>query len=381
MQKLRINLLTTGRFHLCDLARELDLLGHEVRFYSYVPKLRTRNFGLKDKCNYTIFLYIFPLLLLKKFFKIKSLDKILDQFTIIWLDIVASVIMKPCDVFIGMSGIAARSARIMKEKYNAKILIERGSRHILSQKEILSKIHQLYPSTNIVSEFDVKREMRTYELADTIVIPSRHVEESFTERGYKKVKLFKNPYGVSLKMFPPTDAPGQANPTIIMVGTWSLRKGCDLLLKAWRQLERVKLIHVGSITDFDMPDDKGLEHYDAVNQWRLKLFYKRAHVFVLPSREDGFGMVLAQALACGLYLVCSDRTGGEDLLDYLSNKDLITVVPADNVPALVNAVRNSLEKAVKKSGLRNFIEGAKVHLDWRAYGERYNKFLLNSFDI
>ena len=36
---------------------------------------------------------------------------------------------------------------------------------------------------------------------------------------------------------------------------------------------------------------------------------------VLPSIQDGFGMVLAQALCCGLPIISSANTGGKDLLE------------------------------------------------------------------
>jgi len=48
---MRIALLTSGRFTLVDLARELDALGHDVKLYSLVPRRITRRFGLPDRCN------------------------------------------------------------------------------------------------------------------------------------------------------------------------------------------------------------------------------------------------------------------------------------------------------------------------------------------
>lgn len=50
-QKLKIGILTSGRFHVCDLARELSRFGHDVRFYSLVPPHRTKQFGLPHECN------------------------------------------------------------------------------------------------------------------------------------------------------------------------------------------------------------------------------------------------------------------------------------------------------------------------------------------
>src|SRR5262249_36569992 len=47
----------------------------------------------------------------------------------------------------------------------------------------------------------------------------------------------------------------------------------------------------------------------------LPEFFARAHVFVLPSRYDGWGVVVNQALAAGLPVICSDAVGaGHDLV-------------------------------------------------------------------
>jgi hypothetical protein len=44
--RLRVAIATAGRFHVLDLARELNALGYAVDFYSYVPKTRALRFGL-----------------------------------------------------------------------------------------------------------------------------------------------------------------------------------------------------------------------------------------------------------------------------------------------------------------------------------------------
>ena len=59
---LRIAIATGGRFHVLDLARELDALGHEVRFYSYVPKARALKFGLPARCHVSLLPFMWPLI-------------------------------------------------------------------------------------------------------------------------------------------------------------------------------------------------------------------------------------------------------------------------------------------------------------------------------
>jgi glycosyltransferase involved in cell wall biosynthesis len=49
-------------------------------------------------------------------------------------------------------------------------------------------------------------------------------------------------------------------------------------------------------------------------QEELVAHYGTAHCFVMASIEEGMAMVQMQALACGLPLICTPHTGGEDLL-------------------------------------------------------------------
>src|SRR5205814_2148833 len=91
------------------------------------------------------------------------------------LDRSVSVMLEPCDVFICMSGIYLGAALLAQQKYGAKVWLERGSRHILSQHEILAAI----PGANQPTSDVIARELEGYTKADKIVVPSRHVFESF----------------------------------------------------------------------------------------------------------------------------------------------------------------------------------------------------------
>jgi glycosyltransferase involved in cell wall biosynthesis len=176
-------------------------------------------------------------------------------------------------------------------------------------------------------------------------------------------------------MFQPTEAPPPENPTILMVGGWSYRKGCDVLVEALRQLSGVKLLHVGPVLDCPLPNEPWFEHHDPVHQSKLVEFYARGHVFALASREEGLPFVQAQALACGLPLVCTDRTGGEDLAQHLGAAERITVVPHDNAAALAAALKKSLGRALKERGLRQHLGASLNSLSWRAYAERYVRYV------
>jgi glycosyltransferase involved in cell wall biosynthesis len=299
--KLRVNILSSGRFHVLDLARELDALGIvDVRFYSYVPRKRAEIFGLPKRCHVGFLPFLFPFIGLERLLP-GLLPRLIERCTCWGLDLLAILRMRPCDVVICMSGIYLLAPKFAKRRYGALILLHRGSQHVLAQDEILSKV----PNAKRPSAFTINRELKGYQIADRIVIASDHVAKTFELYSDLHKKLFKNVYGVALEQFPLRTVPSLSNKTILHVGHWSYRKGVDNLTYAIKEIPSARLIHVGSIVDIPFPDHPRFVHYDPVPQWRLKEFYSAAHVFAFPSREDGFGVVLTQALASGLRIVCT----------------------------------------------------------------------------
>ena len=369
MTPLKVAIATVGRFWVLDLARELAALGHHVAFWSSVTRSAAASFGLPADAYRSLLPRLLPLLALRRFGG-PVLSPFANRQVIVQTDRLIASRLEPCDVFIGMSGVAVESARVAQTRYGAKVFIERGSRHVSSQKAILDDLRDRGMAGEAVPDWVVDRELAGYALADRVVVPSLHVEQSFRDLGFPAEKLFRNPFGVDLSMFAPTPAPAGVPPTLLFVGAWSYRKGVDVLVAAWRQLEGVRLLHVGAVVDAPLPDAPGFTHVDAVSQSRLRDYYARAHVFVMASREEGLALVQAQALACGLPLVCTDRTGGEDLQRMLDDPAWVSVVPSDDAGALAAAIRAMLSKALS-SDRERVLGPAREQLGWAAYGARY----------
>ena len=367
-RRLRIAIATNGRFHVLDLARELDALGHEVRFYSWVPRRMALSYGLPARCHVNLLPLLAPLVAWQRFSP-RVAPTLRERLITEAIDRTIAAVLEPCDVFIGMSGLILNAARAARRNHGAQIYLERGSRHILSQREILSDRPSAGPS-----DYTVSRELAGYALADRIAIPSSQVAESFARDPPAEAKLFVNPYGVDLDMFPERmSLPANEPKTVLAVGGWTYRKGADVLTQAIRSLDGVRLLHVGPLVDTPFPKDARFTHVDAVPQHRLAAYYSQAHVFALASREEGLALVQAQALAVGLPLVCTDRTGGIDLAHSPGLAERISVVPHGNPQALRDALARALRTA---ETLAPLLPADRASLSWRAYGERYSAELL-----
>ena len=366
-RKLRVGIATSGRFHLLDLAREIDAVGTaEVRFYSYVSRKRAEAFGLPRRCHVALLPFLFPLVGMERVFP-KVLPRTIERLMCWALDIATIVRMRRCDVFICMSGMYLQAPRFAKWWYGAKVCIHRSSQHILAQDQILSQL----PQAQRPSQFIIGREISGYALADRIVIPSTRVAETFAPWPTLAAKLAQNTFGVDLTQFPLRTGSLPSDPTVLFVGSWSYRKGVDVLADAIEAMEGVVLIHVGALVDVPFPKHPRFVHHDAVPQWQLKNFYEAAHVFALASREEGLAVVQCQALASGLPLVCTDRTGGIDLAAFPGLARLIRVVPADNSQALGCALAQALDDAIGKTGVAPISEAERQALGWRDYALRH----------
>src|SRR5215470_12672879 len=97
-QRLRVAIATAGRFHVLDLARELNALGYPVDFYSFVPKARALRFGLPSACHQSLLPIALPALALERF--VPTLPQRAREW-LLYKSVNLGVItrLRPCDLF------------------------------------------------------------------------------------------------------------------------------------------------------------------------------------------------------------------------------------------------------------------------------------------
>lgn len=92
--------------------------------------------------------------------------------------------------------------------------------------------------------------------------------------------------------------------------------------------------------------DEGVEdfvHFLGVLSWEdLRQLYWAGDIFVFPTHYEIFGMVLVEALACGLRIVSTPCPAAKDIFSECSNAGLM--VPLRDSPALGKACRTLFEK-------------------------------------
>ena len=101
------------------------------------------------------------------------------------------------------------------------------------------------------------------------------------------------------------------HPTIVFVGRADdPRKNVDLLIATAKQLPEIRVILVGDPPRGPLPSNVVSTGFVA----DVAAHLRRATVFALPSRQEGFGIVVAEALAAGLPVVTTPSAGPEELV-------------------------------------------------------------------
>jgi starch synthase len=220
---------------------------------------------------------------------------------------------------IGRAGEATDTLSLASAR-GATVVCHCGSWHILEQQRLMDEeADRIGVPREPYHPFETERELREYHLVDRIMVSSEAARQSFIRQGVEAARVVSIPPGVDISMFsPPTQArcPG----AIISVGTVGLRKGQYHLIRAFQQLKarNASLTLVGTIMrGWDKRlhlDQPGLRTTGHVGRSRVIEELRRASVFVLASVEDGFGLVIAQAMACGLPVIATEATGIRDLI-------------------------------------------------------------------
>ena len=150
-----------------------------------------------------------------------------------------------------------------------------------------------------------------------------------------------------------------ADKVVISVGQFIPRKGFDILLEACESFLDVNtefLIIGGTKDDLERVTEKKIPQnvkvYPFMPKQRLFQYYHAADFFVLPTKEDVWGLVVNEAMACGLPVLTTDRCGAG--LEMVKSGKNGWIIPTDNVEALSSGIF----KILQQSSLRNQENGA-----------------------
>jgi glycosyltransferase involved in cell wall biosynthesis len=161
----------------------------------------------------------------------------------------------------------------------------------------------------------LEKEEEEYRMADYLLCPSDFVVKTFLDEGFLPEKLVRHTYGFDEKVYYPNGASNKHNPglTMLFVGVCAVRKGVHYALEAWLQSPACKNGTFQIAGEFlpayaeklapmlSHPSVKMLGHRNDVPE-----LMRKSDIMILPSIEEGYGLVIAEAMGSGCVPLASD---------------------------------------------------------------------------
>ena len=214
----------------------------------------------------------------------------------------------------------------------------------------------------------------TFALADAVICASSFTKHSLAAAGSAKPAHVVG-YGVDLDLFSARTAAPVAKPlTVGFVGALSQRKGARYLLGALAALPKgaAKLIlYTRAPVDRELLrgfDGLDIEVRGGLSDAALAADLKGCDLVALPSIAEGFGLVILEAMACGVPVLCTTSTGGADFIRHRQNGLLIE-------PGSAEAIERELAWALThRDELFQLGQAARVEAEkhtWAAYRRNF----------
>ncbi|MBD2255942.1 glycosyltransferase family 4 protein [Pseudanabaena sp. FACHB-2040] len=165
------------------------------------------------------------------------------------------------------------------------------------------------------SRFIARRIKKTYGCESTIIYPPVDVERfslSNSKQDFYLTASFMNPF-----------------------------KKIDLIVEAFAELPNQKLIVIGDGPEFKRIQAKATSNVELVGYQEtdtLKSYMQQARAFIFAAPED-FGIIMAEAQACGTPVIAYGRGGATEIIQGLDQEHPTGVFfPKQNIPSLIQAI-------------------------------------------
>lgn len=206
------------------------------------------------------------------------------------------------------------------KKLGIPTVLERPNAHTRFAYEVVRKeterLGVILPSDDdyFYRQDVLEREEKEFDCADYLLCPSDFVVKTFVEKGISREKLLRHRYGFDEQRFYPDTGVRDSGPglTVLFVGVCAVRKGVHFALEAWLRSPAHrdgKFLIAGEflrayaekVPSLSHPSVQILGHRDDI-----PALMRKSDILVLPSLEEGFGLVVAEAMGSGCVPLVSD---------------------------------------------------------------------------
>jgi glycosyltransferase involved in cell wall biosynthesis len=221
----------------------------------------------------------------------------------------------------------------------------------------------------------LQREEEEYERTDFLLCPSDFTIKTFLDRGFPREKLLKHGYGFDDKACYPDLArvpDAKRGLTMLFAGDAAVRKGVHFALEAWLKSPAHRdgtfLIAGGMLPAYAEKMSEMLAHPSVKvlgHRTDVPELMRNSDLFVLPSIEEGFGLVVVEAIGSGAVPLVSEAC--TDACRHMVNG---LVHPIGDVPTLTRHITSLHEDRALLERLRYECIWTRLNYTWTAAGQR-----------
>ncbi len=319
---------TYGRFHFGQAADALAEARGEVLLHVADPLARTRRARIvRDGLQHAV-----GNALLRKFNPPWLERTLIDRFD----TAVARWIRSRSAAIDGFHGGALYCARTLEacKRDGLPAVVERSGAHIDAQREMMATEYErlgIAPDRTAYSSTEDYRArmLEEYETADRIVVSSNFVRDTFLARGVPGEKVSVVPLGANF-VARPKRGPPRSRFIVLTVGNDFPCKGMADVMEAWRLagLPDAELRIRSALPERWLQQARALSSVTVLppmSHARMLRHFDAASVFCLLSIQDGFGMVVSEAMGCGCPVVVSENVGARDIVQQGLNGFVVRV--------------------------------------------------------
>jgi glycosyltransferase involved in cell wall biosynthesis len=257
--------------------------------------------------------------------------------------------------------------------YELPIGYWRAYRKILGEEALLQPEWATTLPGNSDSQKKLERKDEELALADQIVVASEFVRGTLETAKQVKAPISVIPYGapqpqVSYANWPPVT---RAKLRVIFVGSLSQRKGISYLLRAVELLgAEVELTLVGRRVGECWALDQALREHrwiDSLCHSDLLEEIRRHDVMVFPSLFEGFGLVLLEAMSCGVPVIATPHGAAPD---FLTDGVDGFIVPIRDAEAIAERLETLSRDRARLAAMSEAALATAARQTWETYRRR-----------
>lgn len=368
---MMVKSLVSLGYKVCWVARgsqeEVDCEYHNLSY----PRIINIIFKIKYKLERMILGNTINDIAVKEFVKYdKKLEKLIKNRT---------VKVDKNTIIIARNGMSL-NAFIAVKKLGGKCVLHSQWMHPITHKKALSSIYKkLLINDKPIPAKRTLRQLEEIGIVDKIWSISTLVTNSYIDNDYKQEKIIDCSLGVDINKYKIIEKQDVVKEgiTVVFVGNVNAEKGVHDLFHACYELsaehKNINIILNGALS----PDFK--EIYNMyIEKLESRLInvqmcpgdpissYSKGTFFVLPSIHESFGLVVLEAMACGLPVIVSSNVGAKDCVIHGSNGFIFNVSDTQELTNYMRMlmvdsemVKNMSKKSIELSKKYSWLEVTK----------------------